>query len=321
MTKEEELVPMRHKSFPVRIVVLLPVVLGLLFAGCAPGNFVTAPSPTPLPSAKLSLTQLKYRLLDQFGDIFYCDPDFYPVGRPVDAAEFARRYSAIENKAEEFQAILEHNHLAAFTALSDGQKQLVYAEHKKLNTMRLEPAGDQYKFRLVIPNGKIQGFTGQGFTIEGLIDQTGTITVSKKEAIITTCPICLAGDTHIDTPGGLAFVRNLQKGMSVWTLDAAGQRQPAVIEETIQRAVAPGASLIHLVLADGRELRVSPGHSLEDGRVIGSLSVGDVIDGARMIRVDPIRNADATTFDILPAGATGTYWANGILLKSTLSIK
>jgi hypothetical protein len=197
--------------------------------------------------------------------------------------------------------------MAAFTTLSDSQKQLVYSEHKKLNAMSLELTDGQYNFRLVIPNGKSQGFTGPGFAIEGLIDQSGTITVSKKQAIITNCPICLVGDTHIDTPGGSVLVRNLQKGMPVWTLDETGQRQPAVIEETIQRTIAPGAPLIHLVLADGRQLLVSPGHSLADGRVIGSLSAGDMIDGVRVTSVDSIRNSEASTFDILPSGATGTY--------------
>jgi hypothetical protein len=26
------------------------------------------------------------------------------------------------------------------------------------------------------------------------------------------------------------------------------------------------------------------------------------------------------TYDLLPAGATGTYWANGVLLSSTLAV-
>ena len=44
------------------------------------------PSPTPipatliptLPSSDFSPTELKYRVLDQFPDFFFCDPDFYP---------------------------------------------------------------------------------------------------------------------------------------------------------------------------------------------------------------------------------------------------
>ena len=45
------------------------------------------PSPTPVPptliptlsASSLSPTELKYRVLDQFPDFFFCDPDFYPV--------------------------------------------------------------------------------------------------------------------------------------------------------------------------------------------------------------------------------------------------
>src|SRR5258706_184618 len=53
----------------------------------APGTEVPFPTPEPptaippLPSATLSPTELKYKVLDQFPDFFFCDPDFYPVAR------------------------------------------------------------------------------------------------------------------------------------------------------------------------------------------------------------------------------------------------
>jgi hypothetical protein len=36
---------------------------------------------------------------------------------------------------------------------------------------------------------------------------------------------------------------------------------------------------------------------------------------------DPIPYTGEYTYDILPAGETGIYWANGIPLKSTLFLK
>jgi hypothetical protein len=76
---------------------------------------------------------------------------------------------------------------------------------------------------------------------------------------------------------------------------------------------------VHLVLADGRELLASPGHRTADGRPLGSLAAGDVIDGAKIIRWELVPYADARTYDLLPAGPTGSYWANGIMLSSTLT--
>jgi hypothetical protein len=49
----------------------------------------------------------------------------------------------------------------------------------------------------------------------------------------------------------------------------------------------PG-SFVHLVLSDGRELYASPGHTLLDGKSLGTLTVGDRVGGASVIGVDPV---------------------------------
>ena len=76
--------------------------------------------------------------------------------------------------------------------------------------------------------------------------------------------------------------------------------------------------MVHLILLDGRELFVSPGHLIIDGRTAGDLVVDDIYDGAHVISVDRVLYNDTATFDILPSGETGFYWANGILMDSTL---
>ena len=76
--------------------------------------------------------------------------------------------------------------------------------------------------------------------------------------------------------------------------------------------------MVHLVLGDGRELFVSPGHPTIDGREAGILIINDLYDGARVVASERIAYKDAATYDILPSGETGFYWANGILLDSTL---
>ncbi len=62
----------------------------------------------------------------------------------------------------------------------------------------------------------------------------------------------------------------------------------------------------------------SPGHPTADDRRVGSLRPGDVVDGTPVLSADRIAYTAGFTFDVLPAGATGTYWANGVLLGSTL---
>jgi hypothetical protein len=63
---------------------------------------------------------------------------------------------------------------------------------------------------------------------------------------------------------------------------------------------------------------VSPGHPTADGRRVGDLVAGDALDGAHVLSAERMPYLGGATYDILPAGATGTYWANGVLLGSTL---
>jgi hypothetical protein len=52
---------------------------------------------------------------------------------------------------------------------------------------------------------------------------------------------------------------------------------------------------------------------------LGSLAVGDELDGSRVTFWELIAYGGARTYDLLPAGKTGMYWANEILLSSTLA--
>jgi hypothetical protein len=72
-----------------------------------------------------------------------------------------------------------------------------------------------------------------------------------------------------------------------------------------------------MVLADGRYVEASAGHPTSTGRTVGSLRPGDLLDGSRVIALDSIPYA-GDTWDLLPAGPTGVYWANDVLLASTL---
>jgi hypothetical protein len=52
---------------------------------------------------------------------------------------------------------------------------------------------------------------------------------------------------------------------------------------------------------------------------VGDLRSGDPVDGATVVSADLEAYDGGATFDLLPSGPTATYWANGILLASTLA--
>jgi len=79
-----------------------------------------------------------------------------------------------------------------------------------------------------------------------------------------------------------------------------------------------GHRMVHLALADSRELHASPGHRTADGRPLGALKTGDPLDGSTVALWELVPYAGSRTYDLLPAGPTGYYWADGIPLASTL---
>jgi len=132
------------------------------------------------------------------------------------------------------------------------------------------------------------------------------------------CPICLAGSTLIDTPSGLVPVKNLRVGMPIWTKDKAGRRVFGIVIKTSKVPVPSTHQMVHLVLNDGRELFVSPGHPTADGRIVSNLAPGNLYGGASVLSAERVPYGESATYDILPSGDTGFYFANGILMGSTL---
>ena len=129
---------------------------------------------------------------------------------------------------------------------------------------------------------------------------------------------CLAADDLIDTPAGPVVVARLRQGMIVWTMDAAGHRVAAPVVRVSHTPAPPGHQVLRLRLDDGRIVSASPRHPTADGRQLGALRPGDLLDGSRLASVEEVAYV-GDTWDILPAGRTGTYWANSVLLGSTLT--
>ncbi len=145
-----------------------------------------------------------------------------------------------------------------------------------------------------------------------------TATFLKKEYQNKPCPICLSENTVIDTPNGSVNVKELKEGMTILTQDSFGHKGNATILKTGRTLVPPDHKMVHVVLNDKRELYVSPNHPTADGRLFGELLVGDTLDGSKIKNREQVSYNGTYTYDILPSGKTGLYWANGILVKSTL---
>jgi hypothetical protein len=131
-------------------------------------------------------------------------------------------------------------------------------------------------------------------------------------------PICLSSSAMISTPQGEVRVTNIHEGMIVWSLDKNGNRVSERVVRVSRTEVPADHHVVDLVLSDGRELQVSPGHPTTNGKTVGDLNPGDAYDSAFVEKADLVQYGDEATYDILPAGDTGYYFANQILLGSTL---
>jgi hypothetical protein len=299
--------------------VAIVLFIGFLSPTASLGKKTQQSAHAPNVLEKITVPELRYRLFSYFGNVWFCDPDSYPVARLTEKEDALKAFPEIQNDSQTFQAIAEHLGLNATKEFTDAQKLLIYREYKRLRgALRLEPMDANYKFELAFRDKSGRDKSGQGFRVQGVIDPQDGITILKKEPVFLTCPICLARGTHIDTPSGPTAVEGLKPGMLVWTLDAKNQRVALPILKTSAVPVAIGHSMIHLVMEDGREAWASAGHPTADGHTVDQLRPKTSYDGATIAEIEIVPYKQAKTYDLLPGGDTGFYWANGILLGSTL---
>ena len=286
------------------------LVAAVLLAACSAPAAVSTPPPSSLP-----VVELKYRVFEELGRPWYCDPDFYPIPREDEAVLAEQRMPEIQGDAEVYQAILRHNSLAGAPVTAD-ERLTVYRDWKLLRALELQPVGDVYGFDLLV---QTSGGAKEGARVEGRIDKGGRISVLRRDlAGPPNCPICLDEATRIDTPAGPRLVTHLRPGDLVWTRSVDGGRVAAPILEVASVVAPPGHELVRLELADGRVVSASPGHPTGEGASIGTMRVGDRLDGSLVIAVARVPYA-SRTWDLRPAGATGVYWAEGIPLGTTLA--
>lgn len=292
-------------------------VVKRFFAALASILVVACGSAAPGPvGSPLSVAELKLKVMDAVGTPVYCDPDFYPIARDGgEQANAVTEYPKIRAQADLYAAIIAHEHLPSGD-LTDAQKLTLYRAYKLLNALTFTQTGNEYAFEfraLSKDKSTIQ-------LVKGTVRVDGVVTVTSRTVSgPPPCPICLAASTLIATPGGAVRVVDIKAGMLVWTTTLEGKRVAAPVVEVGSTQVPAGHLMVHLVLADGRELLASPGHRTADGRALGSLASGQSLDGSTIKLWELVPYAGDRTYDLLPAGPTGAYWANGILLSSTLS--
>lgn len=132
------------------------------------------------------------------------------------------------------------------------------------------------------------------------------------------CPICLSSSTMINTMNGEVNVKDIKAGDLVLSVDKNGNKVSVVVLKTSSVRAPQDHKVVHLVLKDGRNVYVSPGHPTINGKLIGDLKEGEIYNDQKIIKAELVPYTDSRTYDIFPAGDTGFYFANGIPLGSTL---
>jgi hypothetical protein len=294
------------------------VALVLLAACAGSPRGGGGPTPSSSPGRTKSLPELKLAVLAAVGGrIDYCDPDEYPVphGSPEENAR--ARFGMIERDRAAFAAILEYEHLSPDQEFTDDQLITINNDYKQMQAIQLQPSGDGYRFSVLAPKSGSQ--TGNEM-VSGSVSHSGVVEIgSRNSGKRPNCPICLAAGVRIATPFGDVPVQDITVGMPIWTTDRHGRRILGVVVETGRMHAHVGHRVVRITLADGRSVLASPGHPTMDGRTVGDLRTGDRFAGSVVAAATPIPYSNAMTHDVLASGATGAYFANGILLGSTLA--
>ena len=128
--------------------------------------------------------------------------------------------------------------------------------------------------------------------------------------------MCAAPDTPIATPEGERPIASLRPGDLVYSIDGPGIRIVPIAR--ISRTAVVHHRVMRVTLANGRTLEISPSHPTADGRWFADLHEAEQLGGVAVIDARLVDYDYAFTHDILPASSTGTYFAAGVPIGSTL---
>lgn len=298
--------------FLVLIVLASVLVMPLTFAQMAP--VATTEPPKKQIEQGLSADQIR------------CNEGLELIKKLTDSSPACVRPQTAQKLVErgwgvKFQPNLQEN--GTLVVLSEGQRegpllvQKIFSDSIQGLDFREYPLATNVGYPITLHIGDS---ASNGCTVELTLVKinNNTATFLKKENQNRPCPICLSENTVINTPEGSINVKELKVGMEVFTQDGSGHKQSSIILKTGRTLTPPDHKMVHVVLADKRELYVSPNHPTSDGRLFGELFAGDALDGSKIKSIEQVPYNGTYTYDILPSGNTGFYFANGILVKSTL---
>lgn len=132
-----------------------------------------------------------------------------------------------------------------------------------------------------------------------------------------SCPICAAPNTPIATPAGDRPIAALAVGDLVYSVDH--EAIVVVPIARIGRTRVTSHRVVTVELNDGSVLEMSPGHRFANGFAFGEITPGTVVDAQRVVvSAELVPYGFEATYDILPASSSGTYYAAGVPIASTL---
>lgn len=133
-----------------------------------------------------------------------------------------------------------------------------------------------------------------------------------------TCGVCRCAspDTPIATASGNRAIRDLRVGDLVYSVHRDSIQLVPI--KRIHRVAAVNHHVLRVEFASGAKFEMSAMHPTANGKPLSAFGVGDELMGERIVRVTRIPFQHSHTYDILPDSDTGTYFADGVLVGSTL---
>jgi hypothetical protein len=131
------------------------------------------------------------------------------------------------------------------------------------------------------------------------------------------CPICAAPTTPVATPLGDRPIAALQTGDLVYSVDHLAIVAVPLLR--VGKTPVVDHHVMRVVLDNGAVLELSPGHPTASGLTFADLRAGSQLDALHsVVSAELVPYRYDATYDVLPASSTGTYFAAGALIGSTL---
>jgi len=124
---------------------------------------------------------------------------------------------------------------------------------------------------------------------------------------------CCSAKTRIRTAGIEKEILQIMIGDLVLTDNKKTVRVSKVKKEKSKKQ-----KILKVKLNDATILEISPEHPTADGRKFKDLKPSDKLDGRLVVESQIVPYFYKYTYDILPDSKTGNYYANGVLVGSTL---